>query len=108
MATLHLFTEASHTTAGQTGADNAVSLGTEFYVTTTAWVTKVRFLRPTVGDASIRTMALFSTTNGVAYTWVGGYWPVTPGASGTWSSYTLPNSIQLVAGTRYRVVQGTR
>jgi hypothetical protein len=84
---------------------NATNAGTEFYTTATGWVTQVRYLHPSSGGGSnVRTMGIYSTTNGTTGTLVAGPFTMPAPAAGTWVTYTLPTPLQLVAGTRYRVV----
>jgi hypothetical protein len=96
-----------YTTTPQIAADGdtaSVNLGTEFYVTATAWVTQVRYLQPSSGGTSTsRVATIYSTTNGTTGTAVAGPFTIPAGTAGTWSTYTLPTPFQLTANTRYRI-----
>lgn len=103
VATYNLFS-GTPTFADQAVDSNAYSMGTEFYVNKSGcYVTKVRYLQPTVGTLAVRTMALYSTTNGTTGTKVGGDWTMPTPVAGAWCTYTLPTAIALTANTKYRI-----
>ncbi|MGZ4659830.1 MAG: DUF4082 domain-containing protein [Arthrobacter sp.] len=103
MTNYNLFAGTPQISASSDG--QSINLGTEFYVTSTCWVTQFRVLEASSGgDGAAVSMALYSTTNGTTGTQVVSPVSVTAGAPGTWSTYTLATPYQLTAGTRYRVV----
>jgi len=88
----------------QAADSSSMTMGTEFYVNKAGcYVTKVRYLQPTIGTLTPRTMGLWSTTNGTASTKVGGDWTMPTPVAGQWCTYTLPTPLALTANTRYRI-----
>lgn len=80
------------------------AMGTEFWVNKAGcYLTKVRYLQPTVGTLTPRTMALYSTVNGNTGTKVAGDWTMPTPVAGQWCTYTLPTPFALVADTKYRI-----
>lgn len=104
VAGINLFSGTPGTTPDQAVDTQPYTMGTEFYVNKSGcYVTKVRYLQPTIGTLTPRTMALWSTTNGTANTKVGGNWTMPTPTSGQWCSYTLPTPVALTANTKYRI-----
>lgn len=99
---LNLFPDNS--TFVDQGADGtAFSMGTEFYVNKSGcYVTQVRYLQPTVGNLTLRSMALYANINGTTGTQLGSWTMPTP-VAGQWCTYTLPTPIALTANQRYRI-----
>lgn len=103
MTTYHLFDESPALAA--TADSGALSLGTEFYVTATSWLTELRYLQPaTGGTPTRRTAALYTTTNGITGTLVAGPLLLPVPVDGEWVTGVLPSPVSLVPNTRYRVV----
>lgn len=88
-----------------TSDDAAVNLGTEFYVTSQAWVTALRWYQP-VGNSpssSNRTLGIFRVDSASTGTLVAGPVTSTPSGSG-WQTVDLETPYELTANQRYRVV----
>lgn len=91
------------TFADQATDSTAYVMGTEFWVNKTAWLTQVRYLHPTVGNLTPRTMALYSTTDGNTGVKVGGDWTMPTPTAGQWCTLTLPFPVRLTANVKYRI-----
>ena len=78
-----------------------VNLGVEFYVTSNASLTEIRWWQPSTGaDVSTRTAGLYSVVSGGGNTLLGSATGA-PSGSG-WQTITFTTPIALTAGTRYR------
>ena len=87
-----------------TNDNDGVNLGTEFYVTAQAWVTKLRWYQTTTGtNTSDRTIALYRVDSASSGTMVAGPFTSTPSGIG-WQSVDLPTAYELTPNQRYRVV----
>lgn len=82
---------------------SGLTLGTEFYVTSPAYVTAFRYMQPTIGTLTPRQMSLYSTTNGTASTKVSPTYVMPTPVAGQWCYLQLPSPIPLVTSTRYRI-----
>jgi hypothetical protein len=84
-------------------ADTAsVTLGTEFYVTSAAWLTAFRYPQAASGDStmSARQVALYEANTGAL---VLGPFTMPAPVAGTWCVYTLAIPFSLTLNQRYRV-----
>jgi len=103
VTTYHLFDETP--SLGLVADSGGLSLGTEFYVTSPAWVTELRYLSPSAGgSATRRTAALYSTVDGLTGTLVAGPLLLPVPSDGAWVTGALPAPVPLVPGVHYRVV----
>ena len=91
MAEYSLFTDTPQLTAN---ADSSVSLGTAFNLNAEASLIGMRYLQPTNGSTSQRTMALY---NGAGLMVAGPFTMPTP-TPGSWCVYTLDTPAILSAG----------
>lgn len=81
--------------------DVAITLGTEFAVNTTCWVTQLRWFRPNAAGTGIRKGALYTVNaNGLAGTLIYGPVDFPMGADGSWVVHDMV--LRLEPG-RYRV-----
>lgn len=105
MTIYNLYDDASFAVGPATVDDQAVSLGTEFTVTGPAWLTQMRWLRPTdEATGQIRIGAIFQQIPGYnAGTLLYGPYTLPTPAQGQWGAYDLPTAIALAPGT-YRAV----
>lgn len=79
-------------------ANPPINLGTEFNVSTTAWITKIHFWRATLSEVGPVTGAVYAV---VGATQLSGT-AVTFTLSGVgWHTVTLPTPVQITAGVRY-------
>lgn len=82
--------------------DNAVTLGTEFTVTTRCWATQLRYFRATGSGTAQRTMGIYRVNaGGLTGSLVTGPVNVPAAADGTWAKVDIP-PVELVPGV-YRV-----
>jgi len=81
--------------------DDSVSLSTEFYVTSTAWVTALRFWRADTTVSGAIVGAVYDVGSGTAVTGT----DVTFAVSGTgWLQADMASPVALTTNTRYRAV----
>lgn len=83
---------------------NPITVGTEFTANSKCWATQIRWLRPSnAPNAHVRTGALYRMTGANSGTMVAGPFELPVPALGSWGAFTLPEPVELIPGTRYRV-----
>ncbi|WNO26020.1 hypothetical protein SEA_WILDWEST_1 [Arthrobacter phage Wildwest] len=77
-----------------------LTLGTEFYVTSPAWLTQIRHLTASEGSLARRTGAVFAAATGAL---VAGPFQMPVPVHGEWCALDLPDAVELTPGVHYRV-----
>lgn len=91
---------------GDGDASTVVTLGLQFYVTqANCTVTQVHFYQPSGGsvNTSDRVARIYSTSDSLSGTLVGGPYTITTTAGSGWKTATLATPVALTANTRYVV-----